>query len=238
MDTQITSVIIGALLGGAISSLSFFLKNKRETKEKINESLFQLLEVWSIITMIKVTHSDKFHTILIERIKEKFPNENIDDTTENLLRKEIVKSLPTLTGLNGNFLEKYLASVHDLAKIHPLLAFELKQNQMLIRLLGELDKLFDGIDEGDEIKEMILPHIRELFLNESFTELESDLITLASKSGYKNKAKTKKYVDIIRNRLDEIPSDIFDEYIAKVISPAVQQYYDSHGIENPNIPSQ
>lgn len=58
MDVQITAVVVGALLGGAISTASFYFKNRKEVKEKINESLFQLLEVWSLIAMIRVSSSD------------------------------------------------------------------------------------------------------------------------------------------------------------------------------------
>lgn len=238
MDAQITAVIIGALLGSGLSAVGFYFKNRREVQGKINESLFQLLEVWSLIAMIKVISSDKFHLKLLDAIKIKFPHEIITENDRALLKEGMVKAIPMLTGMNSEldkqFLDKYKSSVNELAKINPLLAFDLNRNQMLTQFLGAIDKLATDNPISDK-EQMQLANLREFMLEESFNDLESDLIVLSSASGYANKTKTKNYIYRTRKKLDLIPSDIFDNYIDKVIGPAIQAHYDALGIDNPNM---
>lgn len=238
MDVKVLAVIIGALLGGAISAASFYFRNRREVREKVNESLFQLLEVWSLIAMIRVVGSKKFHSMLVSRIKDKFPYENVGENEEKSIRDGMIKALPFLTGMgegrfDSRFINKYKKSVNELAKIYPLLAFNLNRNQMLIQFLGAFDKLASSLPTS-ESDMAILENARNFMLSESFEELESDLIVLASSSGYRNKKETKLYIKRIKNRLDGMPQEIFDAYIENVISPAVQAYYDRLGIPNPN----
>ena len=237
MDVKIVSVIIGALLGSGLSAIGFYFKSRREVKEKINQSLFQLLEVWSLIAIVKVTSSDKFHTKLLGEIKDKFPHENITENDKKLLKEGMVKAMPMIAGvdakLDGQFLIKYKTSVNELAKIYPLLAFDLNRNQMLIQFLGAIDKLVVDSPISDK-EEAQLANMRNLMIEETFRDLEKDLLTLSSFSGYGNKTKTKSHINRIKNRLDSMPSDVFDEYIEKVISPAIQAHYDNLGIKNPN----
>lgn len=238
MDIKIIAVIIGALLGGAISATSFYFKNRREVREKINESLFQLLEVWSLIAMIKVIGTEKSHSMLIGRVKAKFPHENIGEGEEKSIKEGMIKALPLLTGMKedsfeSRFIEKYKVSINELAKVYPLLAFKLNRNQLLIQFLGALDKLASSspMNEADIV---ILENIREFMLSESLEELEADLIVLASSSSYRNKKETKQQINRLKFRLDRMPSEIFDAYIEKVIGPAIQTHYDKLGIPNPN----
>ena len=238
MDVKIIAVVVGALLGGAISTASFYLKNRKEVKEKINESLFHLLEVWSLLAIIRVSSSDKFHSVLVDRIKERFPHEKIGENEKALIKEGMIKALPLLTGMessdfDNSFLIKYKSSVNELAKLYPLLAFDLNRNQMVINFLGSLDKLASE-SPLNEVDSAMLDSSREIMLGKSFENLESDLITLASSSGYRNKKETKLYIGKTKSRLKNIPSDIFDAYIEKVIGPAIQAHYDNPGIKTPN----
>jgi len=242
MDVKIIAVIVGALLGGTISTASFYFKNRKEVKEKVNESLFQLLEVWTIIAIIRVSSSEKFHEILVSRMRERFPHEKIGEKEEAQLKEGMIQALPLLTGMKTNnidrgFLEKYKTSVSDLAKIYPLLAFGLSRNQMLIEFLGSLDKLASE-SPVSETDVAILNNVRELMLGESFKDLEVDLIKLASASGFRNKRETKSHIARLKGRLSSMPSDTFDEYIDNVIAPVIQAHYDKAGVVNPNVVGQ
>lgn len=239
MDEKMITGLVGMLLGGALSAIGYYFKRRREVTTKINESLFYLLEVWKFIVIVKVASSDRFYHILLNAIKIKLPNVKITDNDKELIRESMVEFVPMFTGANDKenflYLDKYKSSVKELAKIFPHLAFNLNRNQMLIRFLGAIDKLFSKMTLT-EIDKQLLTNIREFMLDESFVELESDLITLSSLTGIFSKVKTKKLIFRVRNRINEIPNDIFDDYIDKVIRPAVQAHYDRLGIENPNLP--
>lgn len=239
LDIKLISVVIGALLGGSLSAIGFYFRSKREIKENINNSLFHLLEIWLLLAMVKVTTSEKFHSILIDRIKYNFPHEDIGENETALIKEGMVNALPILTSMevsnfNGKFIDKYKLSVNELAKIYPLLSFELNRNQMLIKFLGAIDKLTSGASMAEN-EEAIVINVRNFMLTESLKDLENDLLKLASKSGYLNKKKTKLYTSRIKSNLETIPGEVFDEYITKVIAPVVQQHYDSLGIDNPNL---
>lgn len=158
-----------------------------------------------------------------------------------MIKEGMVKALPLLTGMkatsfDSSFLDKYKTSVNELAKIYPLLAFDLNRNQMLINFLNSLDKLASEAPMNDGELAM-LDNSREFMLGESFKDLEADLIRLASSSGYLNKKKTKLHIYSLKRRLNCMPKDVFDGYIEKVIGPAIQAHYDNLGIKNPNTES-
>lgn len=240
IDIEIISVIVGALLGGAASAIGFYFKNKREEREKINEALFQLLETWSLISLVKVISSEKCYTKLINRIQETFPHESISEKDRSVIKTGMVQSLPILTGMtagiDGQYLSKYQSSVNDLAKIHPLLAFDLNRNNILIRLLGAIDKL--AADNHPETNnDLNVSNLKNFMLDEAITSLESDLLKISSVSGRANKRKTRTRIINNQNKLNKIPDDIFDDYINAVIAPAIQAHYDALGITNPNTPN-
>lgn len=239
MDAKIIAVVIGALLGGTISTASFYFKNKKEVREKVNELLFHLLEIWSAIATIRIITSDNLHILLIDLLKERFPYENINEEDELSIKKGLISSLPVLIGseagsLDTSLLDKFKDSTNELAKIYPLLAFDLNRNTVLINILSSIDKLVLEVPvDGGEAA--IFENIRGYMLEESLEGLEEGLITLASSSGYRNKKKTKLYIESTRNRMESIPSNIFDDYLERVIGPAIQARYDEMGVKNPNI---
>jgi len=70
---------------------------------------------------------------------------------------------------------------------------------------------------------------------DSFKELEQDLINLSKKSGYANKRAVRLYIQRTKNRLTNIPDSAFGDIIDHVIAPMIQPHYDQPGINNPNI---
>ena len=121
MDSKIIAVILGVLIGGVISFVSFQYKERKETREKINESLYHLLEIWNLIGMIKFVQSDAYHNALISRIKFKFPKEIITEATEKDLKKQFVKGVPLFVNAFSSpkvsYMERYSTAVMELAKV-------------------------------------------------------------------------------------------------------------------------
>ncbi|WMN59946.1 hypothetical protein NI389_00510 [Pseudoalteromonas xiamenensis] len=237
MDIKIISVIVGAILGGLISSAGFLLRTKREIKEKVNESLFQLLEVWSLVAMLKFSNSDSFSKQLVEEIKVRFPAENIGENEKDIIMQGMVKSIPMMMGnresLDGHSLEAYKSSVKELAKIYPMLAFDLNKNDMLINLLSYIDTI--ASDQISSSEEALLSNMKAFMFTEALSDLESGLLELSKLSGKKTKKDVEQRIARINKRLEKLPSSAFDEYIDSVIAPLVQHHYDSLGLENPNI---
>ncbi|TKB51947.1 hypothetical protein [Ferrimonas aestuarii] len=238
MDIKILSVILGAVLGGLISSTGYLFREKRELKEKVNESLFQLLDVWSLVAMLKFSNSDSFLNQLIEEIKIRFPAESIEDKEKKLIKQGMVKSIPMMMGnresLDGHSLKAYKSSVKELAGIYPMLAFDLNKNDMLINLLSYIDTIASEKISSDE-EEALLSNVKGFMFNEALNDLEVGLLKLAKLSGRSTTKDVGHRIARINKRFGKLPSSAFDEYIENVIAPLVQHHYNSLGIENPNI---
>lgn len=238
MDGKILSVILGALIGGFISFISFYYKSRIEVRSKVNSTLFHLLEIWSLIGMTKACHSNEFSLKMIERLRSKFPKENIGKDVEKQLQEGIKMALPLViqSQVDGNdYLEKYTKAVNDLAPIFPLQAYQLNKNTMLMKYLNGIDSLManEGISESDEDA---LKSVKYYLNKEAFDEFETDLKALSKKTGFISSRNVIKFIDQVKGRVDDFPDDVFDGYIDAVISPLVQDHYDKQGVKNPNVP--
>lgn len=238
MDPKITSVILGAVIGGVISFCSFHYKSRIEVKGKVNEALFHLLEVWSLIGAMHFVQSEQFFNKFIERIKVKFPREKFNNRDLDNFKKSMAKSSPLLLDMHstgdGFYIDKYTSAVSALAPIYPIHAFELSKNQMLTKFINSFDALVaeEEITESDEI---IISRMKNLFNSESFIKFENDLRSLSKKSGISNHRAVCKHIASTKNRMQKIPNKILDEYLNHVIAPLIQEHYDRLGIENPNL---
>lgn len=237
MEEKLIPLAIGTLLGGLIGVFSLHYKLRVETKGKINIALFHLLEVWSLLGTVSAAQSEIFFNKLFEQFKLRFPKENLTEADMENMKIGAAKVVPVLMGaqsLGDDFyLDKYTAAVNDLAEIYPVQAFELNRNQALIRFLKGMDSFLitEEITESDRI---LVEGMTNLFQGDSLVEFENDLISLSKKSGLGNQIAVRRYVNRVKNRIQNIPESVFSEYIERVFAPMVQAHYDGLGIENPN----
>lgn len=237
MEIKLLSVVVGAILGGLISSFSYHYKLRAEVKGKINEALFHLLEIWSLIGMMKFIQSDVFLDSFINRLKKKFPKENINQEAEAKIKIGIAKGIPILIGAqaenDNSYTHKYSSAVNNLASTYPITAFYFCQNQILIKYLESVDGLLQDevVTSSDEL---LMQNLKNFVNNDAFEEFEKDLVSLAKKSGYSTKKEVIKYIRRTKGRIVNLPDDLLDEYIDQVFAPAIQAHYDDMGVPNPN----
>jgi hypothetical protein len=238
MDENLVLIIVGAILGGALSTIGFYFKLRLEVRAKVNEALFQLLDVWSLIGMSKFVQSDDFFKKFINQIKTTFPKENIGVTEEASIREGMTVALPLLIGSKNSeqshYIDKYTNAVNNLASIYPVLAFRLSKNQMLIKFLSRFDDLTKEMETTD-FDDMVINQVKSLTYDDAFIELEKDLKGLSKKSGIINQLSASKFIDRAKRKLEKIPDDMFNDYVSCVMGPAIQAHYDKLGIQNPNL---
>ncbi len=240
MDIKIVAVILGALLGALISLIGFTYKSRLEVKIKVNTAIFHLLEVWSLIGMTKSLQSEDFASKFISRIKVKFPKENIGKDAEIEIISGIQDAIPLIVEpkLGGDdYWASYSAAVNDIASIYPIYAYQLNKNQMLIRYLKSVDSLM-AKHEASEIDEIMIESVKNYANQGAFDEFEKDLKNLSKKLGFFRSRELIDFIGDIKNRVSELPEDVFDTYIDSVFVPAVQEHYDRQGVKNPNVSEQ
>ena len=235
VDNEILLVVIGIILGSIVSFISYQYKSRQEFKKKINEALFCLLEVWGTIGLVKFLQSEIYARKLIERIRYRFPHENISKNDEKSIIEEMIRSIPLIMNIHGNesVLDKYNIAIRNLSSILPVVAYELTMNQFLIKYLDGLDVLIKS-DENIDGYEMFINQFEKFVYSESYVELEKDLKKLAFKSSLLNSFVVRKRISRINKRMNNILPEALDEYIDMVVKPLIQKHYDDLGVENPN----
>lgn len=239
MDIELLSVIVGAALGAVISSVSYLLKANSHKKEKINRTLFHLLQIWSLIGITKTLQGESFHNTLVDQFRKVFPKEKISNDEVNKIKAglhDAVLLVHSKTPISSDYLEKYLESINELAPILPLHAYQLEKNKLLIKFLEGIDDIAGK--EASDTDQDVLSRIKHYLYSDAFVEFEKDLKALAKKAGYFNFRKMTTFLDNRKSILNESQETQIREYLVTVIGPAVQQHYDSLGIPNPNIQNQ
>ncbi|WP_415898067.1 hypothetical protein [Neptuniibacter sp. QD57_21] len=236
MDDKVLAVIVGALLGSGLSAIGFLLKSRKETKVKLNESLFHLLEIWSVFVFVKAIGSDSFHKKLVKSVKNNFPNERLTKNDELELKKGMIMALPALTGsdlgVSSSLMEKYCSSVAELSKVDPILAFELKSKEYLVNAIQSMDKIVG--EEMDTTSSYYLL-FKNNMIKEVLSDFESDLKSLSAKSGFIKGIKTRCRIKRMSRRVSRINDDQLDSLVINLFGPLIQAHYDELGIDNPNV---
>ncbi|MCP4158703.1 MAG: hypothetical protein GY760_01405 [Deltaproteobacteria bacterium] len=142
-------------------------------------------------------------------------------------RSNLIRFETKDTSCFGTIIE---SSIDEIAKLYPLLAYGLSRNQILIKFLGNFEKLLNE-KNANETEFLIMNNLKLFMLDESFIDLESDLLKLSSFSGFNNKKKTKTHIKKINKKIANMPDDMFDNYIEKVIEPAINV----HGLNSKEL---
>lgn len=228
MEEKIILIIAGAVVGGAVSSIGFLLKKQREEREKINESLFHLLEIWFVIRTMYACNSSKVIKSLFKKLKYIFPEGKIEASEVASFKAGFQSVVNIFLGLDtqklhGELLDKYLTSVRELAKIYPMLAFQLNHNKGLILYLNFIDELFNDDSLNGSSDALVLANMREFMIGEAVEQLETDLMTLSAASGYKNKKRMRRKINRFREKINKELSEIDLDEIMDKIMPFLRQ---------------
>ncbi|OCH07462.1 hypothetical protein A6E09_17550 [Aliivibrio fischeri] len=216
---QMLSVIVAASVGGLISFIAFHYKDKKHVKEKFNESLFNLLSVWTSISMINFLYSEEYKKALLEGIKRKFPYENVPDNYLDSMMGKMKVMVPVIA--QEELYLMYNKSILELANIEPLLAFRLSSNQFLLKYLKAIEVNADL--ENEPNMDLFLESFSKFTHKNSLKELESDLLELAKRSGRSNYKEIKLHINKIKSRSNTIEDSLIDDYLKQVIDPVIKK---------------
>lgn len=226
-----SSVIIGALIGAIISLIAFQYKERKGRIELINISLFHLLDVWKTLAIAGFMLSDSFMQKLVDRIKARFPQENISKEDETELKRSLISAIPAIILAGraddmGSLASSYNESIKKLATIIPIMAYQLQGNVFLLAFLNALEKI-PATPEEKEAMQQIMSQLHSLMYIETCSQLEDDLKYLAFKSGVLTWISTRRYIAETKERRVQLESvETVDSIIDQFVDPLTHQHYD------------
>ena len=150
MGSELSVLIIGALLGALISSTGYLLRRRTERKKVFNQSLFSLLEIWSQINKIVKVDPANFVEQLKGYISKKYPDVKFDekDSASFVLIVKVFKNLiveKELSKNNESFEQLFYETIKEISFYSPVLAYELNKEHSIKHILSIIDQYINSI---------------------------------------------------------------------------------------------
>lgn len=228
-------VFAGILFGAGISAIGYLLKTKQENKKYFNEVLYNLLEIWKVIHISYAFTSNVFSKAIVERIKVRFPKEEVTKNDELFFQKFIPMAMNMVNKESGypevNLYERYLNSIQKLSSVQPYMAHSLSANHMMIRYLKGLDNYIENYsknpetEEIDEFSEKMLSKAKLFMESDALSELEKDLKFLSFRSGLLTCYQVYSKIKRTTKKRESIPPEAIDQFIDMVIEPLIAKKY-------------
>lgn len=181
---SVIAPLVGVILGGALSGLGAFLKERREHKRTIAVALADLLEIRHRLIAID---------IVLSQIRQRV---EIPSDVIPTLRGFFESLLPPADGLD----ERYDHAVSLLAGFDPVLAFSLRTKNATPKLLASLRNLAMG--SGADLKEF--EELESILRSVVTPNINEAVIELAKHHSRHTKNRVLKLIA----RSDEVPSEL------------------------------
>ena len=189
--------LIGLVVGAAIAAAGFLYRKRLENLSRINEALFQLLELYGAIQMAVPVSIDQDMEWYLEVAQEVFPDEPFTQN-KDLIKAEIIPiileaSKKITPAGETHLLEEYKNAIAKIAPIAPVLAYRLSINQILKSSLSRVDQynenvkelLADKISKEDhEYLDFALNTIRNRISKDVSSRLRKDIVMLSIRCGF------------------------------------------------------
>ena len=213
---SLTSVLGGGIVTLIVSIAVFHHRYYYEVKKKINTTLFCLLEVTFNLHLINYVQSDLFIRRVIERFNLRFPEDKLTKEDERIMREGTLQVLSIGAYYMNGLFNKYNTSIENLSEVFPYQAYKLRKNNHVAVILKNSE---ENAESGD-VKDFL--YLRELFqeyYSASITMLESDVKSLAFKSGVKNWWNVRKEVkDVNKKMKGSLSDEDIDAYIDALVA--------------------
>jgi len=192
--------VIALIIGFFLNQVAGYLQTSRDEKRILKEVLFNQLDVW-----FELLRAD--WDALIPLIKGKVRDylaahgateEQLDaflEVSNELLQQMLAKQ--QLTEWQALML-RYNASVQQLAKVEPLLAFRLSgrpQPQLREKLGTLMAELQPNPDETEENAKQFIKFIQAHGYSQLINRMEKDIVEIATKLGWRYRRHTQRLLD-------------------------------------------
>jgi len=239
MDAKITAALIGLsglFIGSFLNGIGFFLKERYQRLKIINQSIFYLLKLLHVVSVLNnLDRYSSFYSKILKNHPKVKGLMNVDENTLNTYCNNILVSSvnPVVGEVNEKFKLNFDESLLELANIKPVTAFELGKisySEALSQKAKEIQKNPNymetenpGFNEGFQIgakasqqnilrdlEKALIKIIKSLSWNASFSTMLSSRYEIIK---LKRTLSEKKMESGIANYIDKVVIPILEPYL-------------------------
>lgn len=238
----VIGLLIGTLLGELSSGIGHLLKSRAEAKKVLNRNIFNLFQMWHIISILENFEIDHFTKLYLDKIKMVYPSKKIPEDQDAEIKKffsYVLSQFLTsfLQRINTPFKENYHTGVSELSKFDPIMAYDLSNNRYVDDFLNFYEEFSCSIcqqnlsgkpfpDEEQFFRDFHkgLQASKEWMTKDFSKDLQKDIIKLSWKSGISSLLSCKRKINKRRNMFrDEKINEFIDQYIHEAIKPLLAE---------------
>jgi hypothetical protein len=234
----VIGVLFGTLVGALLSGIGHILKSRAESKKVLNQNIFNLFQIWHIISILEKYEIDNVTNLYIDKIRKLYPDQKIpgdqDAEIQKLFSDFLSQFLSSfLQKIDTPFKENYYTGVSELSKFAPVLAYDLSNNRYINDFLNHFEVISHSIfkqkasenPSADEEQFFIefnkgLQASKKWVTKDFSKDLQKDIIKLSWKNGILSwlscKRKINKRLNIFK---DKNINKSMDQYIQETIKP-------------------
>ena len=201
--------------------IGYWLRWRQEKRDNLREALYLLLEIWHQITVLSIKSIDKDIDVFFERLRTRFPQEDISDVDEKAFKSHLSSVL--LHILKGRALEEFDGMqdafskvVNLISRTNPVYAYQLDSVSSIKQRLSAIDEYFQSTlpmyDSSDENTRAFAERVRHKIVSRAETdeglELEKKIGSLAIRVGIFTWLRA---VKVINRRKKTLESSIYDD---------------------------
>jgi len=225
----------GIILGFLLTQVGNYLQSYREDKRVLKQVLFNQLDIW---VEMKKADVETLVPLLIEKFRAALLKRGAQaDQVDNMMSVPLAPLITLIKSLKlaspENLKDRYQESVNQLAKVDPLLAYQLSGkpqtdfNEVIDTFIGRTVE-FEGkkIEEvsSDQTISFFTSFIREYSQQKILSGMEKDILAVAGRISYLTRFRTRRRLNELTLKLSEGAED----YIGKFLDSLTQ-----HIVQNP-----
>lgn len=192
VPTMDNKTLEGALVGAAISIVTFFVKANVENRRVARRALFNLLEIWWRIRLLNIVEPEMLATALVKLMTEQGIEISETDYSEGvpilgLIFRELIGKH---AAVSERLSKQFAKCVAELSQVKPVLAFQISGRDELKQLLSDIEQSQAQLISAVPIPEtqrVAARTFQETINNAALTEilstLESDIYSVAWSAG-------------------------------------------------------
>lgn len=235
-------VIVGVLMGSLLSGLGHLLRAKSEAKIVINKNIFNLFQIWHIITIFEKIEIENFTKLYIDKIRAHTSDEIFPQDQDENIRKLCAHFLTQfinsfLQKIDLPFKEYFYKDVMELSRFSPIFAYELSNNRYINEVLNHFEVFYNSIyqqnsteNQSSNEKQFLndlhkgLMASKEWVTKDFSKDLQKDILKLSFKSGIKTWISSKLKIRKRQTKLmDDTKIDKYlDTYIQEAVLPLIE----------------
>lgn len=238
----------GIILGFLLTQVGNYLQGYREDKRVLKQVLFNQLDIW---LEMKRADVETFVPLLIEKFKSALLKRGAQaDQVDNMMSVPLAPLITLIRSLKlaspEKLKDRYQESVNQLAKVDPLLAYQLSGkpqtdfNEIVDTFISRTVEL-----EGKKIEEVssdkaissITSFLRGYNQKKIFSGMEKDILAVAGRISYLTRFRTHRRIHELTVKLSEGAEDYIDQFLDSLTQHIVQNPISQHSPEEPVIGS-